>query len=256
MNHCDAENRPIPPSRDIYGSSATPKNFGQFSPLCIALDLPDSGLGLEIARKVMPHAGMLKVGLEAFVAHGQGWLAAVCDLGLPVFLDLKLHDIPRTVEAAARAAADFGVRLLTVHGLGGSEMIEAAMQGAGGRCSVVAVTVLTSHNEASLQRLGLEPNPANCARNLGALALDAGADGLVCAASDLKSLADLGGIRVVPGIRPSGAAHGDQKRVATPAEAQALGATWLVVGRPVVASPDPAQAASDILHSLKQGTAS
>jgi orotidine-5'-phosphate decarboxylase len=209
------------------------------SRLIVALDVPEREKALRLARALAGKVAMVKIGLELFVTHGAALVSEVRGLGLDVFLDLKLHDIPRTVEAAARGVADLGARLLTVHAQGGREMVEAARGVLPKSTELLAVTVLTSLDAQALRELGSEPDPSGLAQRLGQLALAAGADGLVCSAHELVRLAPLGGLRVVPGIRPSGSDSGDQKRVATPAEAVRAGASYIVVGRPVVAAVDP-----------------
>lgn len=220
------------------------------SRLIVALDVSARDDVLKLARMVAPHVGMVKLGLEGFVAHGPSLVTALRDLGLQVFLDLKLHDIPRTAAAAAKATQHLGVSLLTIHAAGGAEMVRAVRDAVPDSTKVLAVTVLTSLDDAEVHALGYATNSAKTARTLGKRALAHGADGLVCSAHELGALQDLGGMRVVPGIRPAGDAQGDQKRVATPKSAVDAGATYIVVGRPIVLAPDPAQAARAIVESL------
>jgi orotidine-5'-phosphate decarboxylase len=175
--------------------------------------------------------------------------------GLDVFLDLKAHDIPRTVGTAVREASRLGAKLVTIHALGGPDMIRAARDQAAGQTEIIAVTLLTSMDSDACAAVGVGSDVAAAARRLGALALEHGAHGLVCSALELASLEDLGGSRVVPGIRPTGAAAGDQKRVATPAAAIEAGATWLVVGRPIVQADDPVAAARAIADEIRGRTA-
>ncbi len=205
----------------------------------MALDVPDDARALSLARQLAGRVAMVKVGLELFVAYGPPLVRAIRPAGVDVFLDLKLHDIPRTVEAAARGVAELDVQLLTVHAAGGAEMVSAARRALPAHVKLAAVTVLTSIDAATLAGLGLGADASDVARRWGEGALAAGADALVCSAHELAALAPLGGARVVPGIRPPGAEAGDQKRVATPREALRAGATYLVVGRPIVAAPDP-----------------
>jgi len=213
------------------------------SKLIVALDVPERDRTLALARSLVSEVAMLKIGLEGFVAHGPELVRAVVGEGASVFLDLKLHDIPRTAAAAARAAAGLGVSLLTVHAAGGAEMVRAVRDELPATTKVIAVTMLTSLDAAAAAAIGYSGSVADAARRLGALALASGADGLVTSSHELAALRDLGGLRVVPGIRPSGAGVGDQKRVATPAEAVRAGASYLVVGRPILEAPDPAAAA-------------
>ena len=221
--------------------------------LCAALDLPSLAAAEPFARAIAPHVGMLKVGLELFVAEGPPAVRAVAALGRPVFLDLKLHDIPNTVEGAARSAAASGAALLTVHAAGGAEMVRAAVRGAGPSVRVLAVTVLTSLDAAALERIGLEGPPEAAVVRLARLAVDAGAGGLVCSPHEVaavRAAVGPGPLLVVPGVRPAGAARGDQARVATPAEAVRAGADVIVLGRPLRDAADPAAAAREIADSL------
>lgn len=221
--------------------------------LIVALDLPDRNELLAIARELCGKVGMVKVGLEAFVAHGPTLVSDLREMGHEVFLDLKVHDIPRTAAAAAREADRLGASLLTVHAAGGAEMIRASREAASAALRIVAVTVLTSFDEAGFGEVGYRGNISEAATGLARLAMGSGADGLVCSALELDALAEVGGLRVVPGVRPLGSPAGDQKRVVTPAEAVSMGASWIVVGRPIVQSDDPAAAAAAIVSELKRG---
>jgi orotidine-5'-phosphate decarboxylase len=216
----------------------------------VALDVPEASAVLRLARQLGSDAAMVKIGLEAFVGHGPDLVRQVRDSGAEVFLDLKLHDIPRTAAAAARRAVALDVRLLTIHAAGGPDMVRAVVDAVGDRTQVVAVTMLTSLDAAASRSIGFAEPLAEAAARLGALARDNGAHGLVCSPHELRALAPLGGVRVVPGVRPAGAAAGDQKRVATPAEAAAWGATWIVVGRPILEAADPVRALREIQASL------
>ncbi|WP_291298916.1 orotidine-5'-phosphate decarboxylase [Elioraea sp.] len=229
--------------------------------LIAALDTPDPARAAGWARALGRDVGLVKVGLELFVAHGPSAVAAVAEAGTPVFLDLKLHDIPNTVAGATRSAATLGVAMLTLHAGGGEAMIAAAREaaekaaGTAGamRPMLLAVTVLTSLGAADLAATGVAGGPAQQVLRLGQLAIAAGADGLVCSAHEVAPLrATLGPdvALVVPGIRPAGADAGDQKRVMTPEQAVAAGADWLVLGRPLTGAPDPAEAARAIAASL------
>lgn len=192
---------------------------------------------------------MLKVGFELFVAEGPQAVRAAVGLGRPVFLDLKLHDIPATVEGAARSAVACGASLLTVHASGGPRMVEAAVRGAQGRLRVLGVTVLTSLDEEQLGRVGLAGPTERAVLRLARLAIEAGVDGLVCSPLEVAAVRAATGptpLLVVPGVRPLGAAMGDQARVATPEEAVRAGADVLVLGRPLRDAPDPAAAARAI----------
>jgi orotidine-5'-phosphate decarboxylase len=221
--------------------------------ICAALDFPTLPEAERFARLVAPQVGMLKVGLELFAAEGPAAVRAVTGLGRPVFLDLKLHDIPSTVEGAARSVAACGARLLTVHAAGGPEMVAAAVRGAGPGVRVLAVTVLTSLDAATLEGVGLSGPPQEAVVRLARLAVGAGAGGLVCSPLEVRAVRGVvgqGPLLVVPGIRPAGAGRGDQARVATPAAAVRDGADVLVVGRPLRQGGDPAAAARRIADEL------
>ena len=217
--------------------------------ICAALDVPDPAAAEKLASRLAGHVGLFKVGLELFVAHGRAAVEAVRKFGLPIFLDLKLHDIPQTVESAARAAAALGVEYVTVHASGGAEMIRAARR-ALPRTKLLAVTALTSLGPEDLDAIGLA---RDVVPRLARLAVAAGADGVVCSPQEVAALrAALGPapLLVVPGIRPAGAAKGDQRRTGTPAEAVRAGASILVIGRPLRDAPDPAAAADAIAREI------
>ena len=221
--------------------------------ICAALDFPAWREAEPFARAVAPAVGMLKVGLELFVAEGPAVVRAAAELGLPVFLDLKLHDIPNTVEGAARSAARAGAALLTVHATGGAEMIRAAVRGAGPGVRILAVTVLTSMDAAALGAVGLAGPPEAAVVRLARLAVEAGAGGIVCSPLEVAAVRAAVGpspLLVVPGVRPAGAALGDQSRVATPRDAVRAGADVLVVGRPLREGGDPAAAAARIAAEI------
>lgn len=210
------------------------------NPLIVALDHPDPQQILQWATDFGPHVGMVKIGLEAFCLAGPEIVREARN-HTEVFLDLKLHDIPNTVAGAARACDDLGVELLTVHAAGGPAMIEAAVTAAP-NTKIIAVTVLTSIDASTLGQIGQGDRVEEQVSRLARMAIDAGAAGVVCAAPDLPQVRKTIGpdpITVVPGIRPEGSDIGDQKRVATPQIARSLGATYLVVGRPITCDPDP-----------------
>jgi orotidine-5'-phosphate decarboxylase len=223
------------------------------SPLVLALDTDDLDQALDWAERAGPAIGMVKVGLELYCAHGDRAVRALADEGHRVMLDLKLHDIPATVARAVGAAAELDIELLTVHALGGPAMLAAAVDAAADRVAVAAVTVLTSHTETELDAIGLEGADV-MAERLARLALAAGCPALVCSAREaprLRALAGPGVQLVCPGVRLSTGrgpvANDDQARIATPAEAVAAGADWLVVGRPITRAADPAAAAGALL---------
>jgi orotidine-5'-phosphate decarboxylase len=226
------------------------------NPVYVALDTTDLDYARGLAERVRGHVGGLKLGLEFFSAHGPDGVRAFTDIGLPIFLDLKFHDIPNTVAGACRAAASLGVSILNVHAGGGSAMLKAAGEAARAvnpKTKVIAVTVLTSLNEADLKAMGVSGMPAEQVARLAQLTKANGLDGVVCSAHEIAPLrAALGRefMLVVPGIRPAGADLHDQSRVMTPAEAYKAGADILVIGRPITAASDPAQAARDIAQSI------
>jgi orotidine-5'-phosphate decarboxylase len=212
--------------------------------IVVALDVPDLDRAVELARRLVGHVGWFKVGLELFAAHGPRAVERVRVFG-PVFLDLKLHDIPTTVERAAARVAELGVGLLTVHATGGATMLEAAVRGLGAGGRVLAVTLLTSLGDDELARVGL-PAAATGVPALAALAVSAGVPGLVCAPADLVAVRRAVGpetLVVTPGVRASGDGVDDHARATSPARARRDGADLVVVGRPITGAPDPVAAA-------------
>jgi orotidine-5'-phosphate decarboxylase len=209
-----------------------------------------------MAATVRASVGGLKLGLEFFNAHGPAGVRPFIEMGLPVFLDLKYHDIPNTVAGAARAAAGLGVSILNLHAQGGAAMMRAGLEAAKSvspSTKVIAVTMLTSLADEDLPPLGLKPPVADQVLRLAALAQQCGLDGVVCSAHEIVRLRKEVGrdfLLVVPGIRPAGSALGDQRRVMGPAEARDAGATILVIGRPITGASDPAGAAREIAQSL------
>jgi len=199
-----------------------------------------------------------KVGLELFVAGGPAVLEPLVGRGHNVFLDLKLHDIPNTVAGAVKSAAALGVRMLTVHAGGGPAMLAAAKSALGGFSNppeLLAVTVLTSMDSTQLHSVGFDRAPVSQVQLLAKMGLESGIRGFVCSPLEVAAVRELTGpegVLVIPGIRPAGAAIGDQKRIAGPAEALRLGATYLVVGRPITQAPNPAEAASAILEEMAE----
>jgi orotidine-5'-phosphate decarboxylase len=225
------------------------------NPLCIALDSPDRDRITDVAEATLGYIGMYKIGLTTHITFGRE-LVEELRVRLPVFLDLKLHDIPAQVEGAVRAIASLGVSYTTVHAAGGTDMIRAAL-GVAEDVKVLAVTVLTSLDDEVLAQMGL-PKTTDLVAGLAEIAVDAGAHGLVCSAHDVADLrarfgsVDEGGpLLVVPGIRTL-AAVDDQRRTATATGALSAGADVLVVGRPITQAPDPGAAARDLLRSLQQ----
>ena len=221
-----------------------------------ALDTVDLGTALGLAASVKGSVGGLKVGLEYFNSNGPAGVEQINETGLPVFLDLKLHDIPNTVAGAVRAVAPLAPAMLTVHTFGGAAMMKAAVGALDGfelKPLLLGVTVLTSLDEEDLSDIGVASNSTDQVKRLAGLALSSGLGGVVCSPFEVAALrAEFGKdlILVVPGIRPAGADKDDQKRVMTPEEAVAEGADYLVIGRAITGANNPGQAASDIAASL------
>ena len=222
------------------------------NPIFVAIDTADLARARDIARAVRGTAGGIKLGLEFFAANGPSGVAELGELGLPIFLDLKLHDIPNTVAKAVQALRSLEPAVLTVHAAGGLSMLENAKAAASPKTKVVAVTVLTSLDERDLAATGIKGGPADQVSRLAALAQSAGLDGIVCSGEEVaaarKAWPD--GFFVVPGIRPEGGGTGDQKRVATPRSAIDDGASILVIGRPITDSDDPSAAVRSIAATL------
>ncbi|RZP19245.1 MAG: orotidine-5'-phosphate decarboxylase [Erythrobacter sp.] len=222
------------------------------NPIYLALDLPHLQDGLDLIRKVKGHVGGVKLGLGFFCAHGAHGVHLVGQLGLPIFLDLKFHDIPNTVAGAMQAIHVLEPRIVTVHASGGRAMLEDAKAAAGEHTKVVAVTMLTSMDDRDLASTGIEGSAHDQVLRLADLAHRAGLDGIVCSGQEVKSVHDQwkDGFFVVPGLRPAGSGTGDQKRVVTPRKARDDGASVLVIGRPISRADDPAQAARAIEATL------
>lgn len=228
------------------------------NPILVALDYSSAEEAVRMAQRLRPYVGGFKVGLELMMGPGPATVAAVAELGLPVFADAKLHDIPNTVFRAARQLGRFGARWVTVHGLGSKPMVEAAVEalasvnsGAG----ILAITVLTSLGPDDLSRTGIQGSPGKQVARLSKLAKEAGAEGVVCAVKELGDVAQAapGLVRVTPGVRPPGSDPDDQTRVATPADAISRGADYLVIGRPITAAADPEEAVAAIAAGLGLG---
>ena len=227
------------------------------NPICVALDTPDLDHAVALAKSLNPHVGWAKVGMEFFYAHGISGYARVAETGLPIFLDLKLHDIPNTVASAMKSLMRIAPRpaIVNLHATGGLDMMKAAADAVAGQSKLIAVTILTSLSDDDIWEAGFETakNTEAHVRALAALTQRAGLDGVVCSPHDLVGIRhDLGRdfLTVVPGIRPADAATQDQKRVATPKAALEAGADILVIGRAITGAKDPAQAAQAILASL------
>jgi orotidine-5'-phosphate decarboxylase len=222
------------------------------SPIYVAIDTPDMERAKEIAAKVKGHVGGIKLGLEFFSANGRHGVREMTTLGLPIFLDLKLHDIPNTVAKAVQALRPLKPAILTVHAAGGRAMMEDAKAAAPEGTKVVGVTVLTSLDADDLISIGLSGDPHEQVLRLTLLAKEAGLDGVVCSGAEVKAVKKLWpkGFFVVPGVRPSNGHAGDQKRVVTPREALDAGASILVVGRPITQAEKPGEAARSIEATL------
>ena len=227
------------------------------NPICVAIDTPDLEKAVALAKTLRPHVGWAKVGMEFFYAHGLQGYTRVAETGLPIFLDLKLHDIPNTVASAMKALMRITPTpgIVNLHATGGYDMMKAAAEAVDGRAKLIAVTILTSLSDDDIWAAGFETakNTEAHARSLAELTKRAGLDGVVCSPHDLVGIRhDLGRdfLTVVPGIRPADAAVQDQKRVATPAAALEAGADILVIGRAITGAADPAKAAQDILGTL------
>ena len=223
--------------------------------LITALDTADLARAQALSQAVAAHGAVVKAGLELFVAHGPAGVRALAPS--PLFLDLKLHDIPNTVAGAVRAVLPLGPRMLTLHAGAGAAALAAARrsagEGQGSRPLLLGVTVLTSLDAAALHAIGVAGGPRQQVLRLARLAMDAGLDGLVCGPQEVAMLRDALGaapVLVVPGVRPAGSPASDQARVATPAEAARAGADWIVVGRPITEAPDPAEAAAVIAREI------
>jgi len=225
--------------------------------LIVALDVPGAAQARQLVQSLGETVNTYKIGKQLFTAEGPHLVRELVSSGRRVFLDLKFHDIPNTVAEAVRSAADLGVAMLTVHASGGRKMLEAAAEAAAQSASkplVLAVTVLTSLSDSDLQEIGVAGNVLTQVLRLGALARSAGCGGLVASAHEASELRrELGdGFAIVtPGVRPAGADVGDQARVLTPRDAIAAGATYLVVGRPIVKAADPAKAAEAIIAEIE-----
>ncbi|GMN03612.1 orotidine-5'-phosphate decarboxylase [Erythrobacter sp. MTPC3] len=222
------------------------------NPVFLALDIPQIEPAKALLEKVKAHIGGVKLGLEFFCAHGSHGMHEIAHMGLPIFLDLKFHDIPNTVAGAMQAIHVYEPAIVTVHASGGLAMMEDAKAAAAEGCKVVAVTMLTSLDESDLARAGVGGTPHDHVMRLADLAQEAGLDGIVCSGQEVgevhKRWKD--GYFVVPGLRPSGNTVGDQKRVVTPRKARDDGASVLVIGRPISRADDPQAAARAIEATL------
>lgn len=221
-------------------------------PIYVAIDTPDLGKAAALAKRVRNHVGGIKLGLEFFSANGKAGVREMAAIGLPIFLDLKLHDIPNTVAKAIQALRPLEPSILTVHAAGGRAMLEDAKAAAPAGTKVVAVTVLTSLDRDDLSAIGIGGDPHDQVVRLTELARSAGIDGVVCSGHEVAAARKAwpGGFFVVPGVRPAGGTVADQKRVMTPRAALDAGASILVIGRPITGAPDPDEAARAIEATL------
>jgi orotidine-5'-phosphate decarboxylase len=222
--------------------------------LIVALDVATGDEAAALTARLAGHVGMVKVGKQLFTAAGPAAVRRLIEAGAKVFLDLKYHDIPNTVSGAVAAAASLGVSFVDVHALGGRSMMSAAATAlAGSRTSLLAVTVLTSHDDATLSEIGIAGPVASAVERLALLSRSSGAHGVVASPHEIAAIRAACGpdfLIVTPGIRPAGAKAGDQARAATPAAALRAGADYLVVGRPIIEAPDPASAAAAIVAEM------
>jgi len=223
--------------------------------IIVALDTDSPEAALATVKALSGEVGMFKIGMELFPRGGPDLVRRIREAGFDVFLDLKFHDIPNTVAGAVRSAAALGVRFATVHASGGKAMLAAAADAARGTgTTLLAVTVLTSLDDADLAQVGFARGASESAARLADLAVSAGIGGIVCSAKEvarIRALAGKGAVLVTPGVRMPGDAAGDQKRVVTPADAVRNGADYLVIGRPITKARDPVAAARAIALSMR-----
>jgi len=226
------------------------------SPIIVALDFPSKNQALELVDKLEPSRCRLKVGKELFTREGPQVVEELQRRGFDVFLDLKYHDIPNTVAAACRAAADLGVWMVNVHALGGQKMMEAgaeALASYSQRPMLIGVTILTSMGSEDLVKIGLPESPESNVLNLAKLAENSGLDGVVCSPKEVTALRASRGADfklVTPGIRPEWAAKGDQNRITTPSQAISMGSSYLVIGRPITGAEEPMEALAKIEQEI------
>jgi orotidine-5'-phosphate decarboxylase len=233
------------------------------NPIIVALDVPNADAAQKLVEQLAPVSGGFKIGSELFTSAGPAIVRRIRSLGAPVFLDLKFHDIPNTVAKAVAAAVQLDVQMLSVHASGGVDMLKAAeriaQEGAWqlGHAPplVLAITVLTSLDSDALSQIGLDPNVSRQVRRLVNMANQAGLRGMVCSArevAEVRQMVPASTQLVIPGIRSQSAPADDQKRTLTAKEALALGANWLVIGRPICSAPDPRAAAEEILKEIAE----
>ena len=224
--------------------------------ILVALDLPTAEDAVRLARQLEPHVGGFKIGLGLLYGPGPATVAALAEVGKPVFADAKLHDIPSQVERAARRLAALGARWITAHASGGVAMLESAGSGAAAASTgtgILAVTVLTSMGGAEVARLAPNSTPGKLTSRLARSADEAGCEGVICSAQELNVVGQVAPrlVKVTPGIRPHGTDADDQTRTMTPADAVARGADYLVIGRPITMAADPVAAAAAISEAVE-----
>lgn len=229
----------------------------QLSPVFCAIDTPDSAKAVALAQKLKGRVGGLKLGLEYIMSNGPQGVAPFKELGLPIFVDVKLHDIPNTVAGAIKSLLPLEPDFITIHTSGGAAMMKAAAEAAatasGKRPKILGVTVLTSLDANDMKQVGQDTDTAAQVERLALLAKESGIDGIVCSSAEVANLRKVLGpdmILMVPGIRPTWAAANDQKRIMTPRNAMEAGATYLVVGRPITGAEDPASAADRVTQEI------
>ena len=226
--------------------------------LIVALDVPTAEAARALVDQLAGALGLFKIGSQLFTAAGPGFVQEIVGRGENVFLDLKFHDIPNTVAGAVSSASRLGVSLVDVHGLGGRAMLEAAVGALPAmKTRLLAITILTSHDEMTLGQIGVNGSVHDSVRRLALLARDSGVDGVVASPHEVAVIREACGadfLIVTPGIRPAGAATGDQARAATPATALAAGADYLVVGRPITEAEDPRAAADAIVREMESAS--
>ena len=224
--------------------------------ILVALDVPTAEQAVRLARATSPHVGGFKVGLGLLFGPGPATVAALAEIGKPVFADAKLHDIPSQVQRAARRLAALGARWITAHASGSTDMLEAAVEGAAGASTgsgILAVTVLTSLSDADVDRLAPGTTVGKLTSRLARIADDSGCEGVICSPRELGVIAQVSPrlVKVTPGIRPEGSEPGDQQRTMTPIEAIGRGADYLVIGRPITGADDPVAAAAEISKAVE-----
>lgn len=246
----------VSPESSLPGASVGTSLAPARNRLIVALDVPDAPSAFALVDRLEDHCHWFKVGLELFVAAGPQIVEKLAARGCSIFLDLKFHDIPNTVAGAVRSAAALGAKFVTIHAAGGPAMLTAAREALAGVANppqLLAVTVLTSMDRQQLGAIGIDREPAAQVESLARMGLEAGIRGFVCSPEEIERVRAISGpetVLVIPGIRPAGAAVGDQKRIATPADALRRGASYLVVGRPITKAADPAAVAQAVLTEM------